>query len=195
MKPINNSDEYFSGDEKVLWEAFKNGDLAACEQIFRFYYRDLYGYGLKLSGRPGLVKDCIQELFLTLWDRREHLGAAYSIKAYLLASLRRVLLKKLKQDRKKTELRQSNIGIQFSVEELIIQDEQDSHQRRILYQALERLPDRQKEVLYLKYFNGMSYDEIEEILSINYQSIHNHMYRAVTRLRAIMKEGLPDNIL
>src|SRR5690625_7520840 len=56
-------------------------------------------------------------------------------------------------------------------------------QKQDLRDALDLLPERQKEVLFLKYYNGMSYDEIEEILAINYQSIRNHIYRALQKLR------------
>lgn len=181
-------------DEKRLWELFLNGDLRAWEQIFTLYYEDLYGYGLKLSSRSELTKDCIHELFVVLWDRREHLAEVDSIKAYLLASLRRSLLKKIKKRRKYYEDQEEPLEnipqIQFSPEVILIKDEVKAGKLEALYSALDDLPSRQKEVLYLKYFNGMSYDEIEEILSIKYQSIKNHIYRAISNLREIMGDDI-----
>lgn len=186
----------YTTNEDRLWESFLKGDLKAWEQIFKLFYKDLYGYGLKLSARPELTKDCIHELFVVLWDRRAHLDEVVSIKAYLLASLRRSLLKKIQKERSQyvewEEKIHSMIEIQFSTEEVIIRNEVQSHKRTALYDALDALPDRQKEVLYLKYFNGMSYDEIEEILSINYQSIRNHIYRAVKKLRKIMDDHFTE---
>ena len=79
-------------------------------------------------------------------------------------------------------------GVQMSIEESIILKELKDHQKQMLQDALENLPTRQKEILFLKYYNGMSYEEIEEILSINYQSIRNHIYRALERLRANLKD-------
>ncbi|HLR33035.1 MAG TPA: sigma-70 family RNA polymerase sigma factor [Fodinibius sp.] len=179
-----------------LWKSFLNGDLKAWEQIFKLFYKDLYGYGIKLSSRSELTKDCIHELFVVLWDRREHLGEVESIKAYLLASLRRSLLKKIQQKRTRhvqwEEQIHGAVELQFSAEEVIIEDEIEASKRNALYHALDSLPDRQKEVLYLKYFNGMSYDEIEEILSINYQSIRNHIHRAVKKLRESMDDHISE---
>lgn len=184
-------------DNRRLWEQFVGGDIAAWERIFTLFYKDLYGYGLKLSARSELTRDGIHELFVELWNRRKHLGDVKSVKAYLLASLRRKLLKRLKKKRKyATDLENKAAGysdkIQFSPEEVIIERETQKGNLQALHRALERLPDRQKEVLYLKYFNGMSYDEIEEILGINYQSIRNHVYRAVKRLRDILDENISE---
>lgn len=182
-------------NNQQLWNLFKDGDLEAWEELFFLFYKDLYGYGLKLSAQPEMTKDCIHELFVELWDRRDHLSEATSVKAYLLASLRRKILRKKKKNRKSSgdieniEEEVSN-KIQFSPEDIIIQRESHKEELETLYEALEYLPDRQKEVLYLRYFNGMSYDEIENILGINYQSIRNHVYRATKRLKSIIDEDI-----
>lgn len=192
-KETQSSDISYS-DEKRLWGLFLEGDLSAWEEIFNLYYDDLYGYGLKLSKRPELTKDCIHELFVVLWDRREHLADVKSIKAYLLASLRRSVLKKITRRRKyfedDTDPLENASEIQFSPEVLLIKDEVKADMMEALYKALDDLPSRQKEVLYLKYFNGMTYDEIEDILSIKYQSIKNHIYRAISNLRDIMGDDI-----
>ena len=178
---FSNNPEYSVPVEVQLWKSFKGGDLKAYEQLFNLFYQDLYGYGLKLCSRTELVRDSIQSLFVTLWDRKEYLGEVRSVKAYLLASLRRKILKTLNLERKTESidyLQDVPIpGVQMSIEESIILKELKDHQKQMLQDALENLPTRQKEILFLKYYNGMSYEEIEEILSINYQSIRNQLER------------------
>lgn len=189
---------YHKPAQEELWVRFLDGDMDVYEQIFRRYYKDLYGYGLKICSRPEIVRDCIQELFVVIWDRRAFLDEVQSIKAYLLASLRRSILKELERQRKYSSQsveEGQTVHIQFSPEELIVEDEFRSYRKKALYDALSRLPGRQKEVLYLKYFNGMSYEEIEEILSINYQSIRNHIYRAVKKLKKIMGDEFSEIII
>lgn len=177
-----------------LWKDFLKGEVEAYEQLFKAYYSDLYGYGLKLSKRPELVKDTIQELFVKLWERRERLSEVDSIKGYLLVSLRRMLLRKLKNDSLTTlmdDKQKENLeNLQFSAEEIVINKEIEYEQKRELLEALELLPDRQKEVLFLRYYNGMNYEEIQQILSINYQSVRNHVYRATSKLKDILEERL-----
>lgn len=180
-------------DETNLWQRFQKGDMEAWERIFYQYYEDLYAYGLQLSGSKELTKDCIHELFVTIWERRDNLSEANSIKAYLLVSLRRSLLKKIKKKKKYYDDEVDPFvhynDVQLSPEVLIVKDERKAERLRAMYDALEKLPPRQKEVLFLKYFNGLSYDEIEEILDIKYQSIKNHVYRAISNI----KETLQDN--
>jgi RNA polymerase sigma factor (sigma-70 family) len=185
--------------EEQLWQSFKEGDLSAYERIYNLYYQDLYGYGLKLCSRRDLVRDSIQALFVTIWERKEYLGEIRSVKAYLLASLRRKILKKLREGRNTNRLipeeEEAVNSVQISVEESIIQNELEEYQLQALQEALECLPERQKEILFLKYYNGMSYDEIEEILSINYQSIRNHIYRALQKLRIRLKDEIPTPLI
>lgn len=196
----NELDKIKDQDNQQLWDLFKNGDLEAWEELFLFFYNDLYSYGLKLSTQSELTEDCIHELFVELWDRREHLSEATSVKAYLLASLRRKILRKLKKKRKHSynvdNIEDDIAGkIQFSPEEIIIQKETQKEQLKTVYEAIEHLPDRQKEVLYLRYFNGMSYDEIEEILDINYQSLRNYVYRAIKRLKNILNNNISSKAI
>ena len=171
------------------WKRFVSGDNAAFKYVFKHYYTSLYGYGVKLSGNPELVKDCLQEIFRDLWERRDELGHIETPKVYLFVSLRRNILKKIKQDRlsdRDLEEIDDQLPIQFGKEELIIEDEVKIQQRKQLRDALNQLPDRQKEIVFLHFYNGMSYGEIEEILSINRQSVRNHMYRAMETLRTLL---------
>lgn len=178
-------------DHQELWERFQGGDVEAYELLFKLYYRDLYGYGIKFCSRPELAKDTIQELFVTLWERKGHLADVDSIKAYLLTSLRRLILRKINRQRsRQLKLKKSYIteGFQFSAEELVVTRELKIEQEQQLKNAIESLPERQKETVYLRYYSGMSYREIEVILSINYQSVRNHIYRATQKLKEILEE-------
>ncbi|HYW34705.1 MAG TPA: sigma-70 family RNA polymerase sigma factor [Balneolaceae bacterium] len=181
-----------SFNPKRLWEEFLKGDGTAFGKIFKFYYQDLYGYGLKFCQKPDMVKDCIQEVFANIGESRRRLGKVESVKAYLIVTLRRTLLKRLERRRTQETKMDEHVqrkSFQLSPEDIIIHEEIDQEQRHALKEALQTLPSRQKEVLFLRYFNGMSYNEIEQILSINYQSIRNHVYRATKRLKNILDKN------
>ena len=191
---VDDSSILKEGDELQYWHRISQGDIETYEYVFKSYYSDLYGYGLKLCGRPELVKDVIQELFVMIWERRGQLDTIYSLKVYLMVSLRRQILKTLYRERREIEIlnNQNDVPeIHFTAEEIIIRDESLEERRKELQDALNSLPPRQKEVIYLRFYNGMSYEEIEEILSINYQSIRNHVHRAIKNLREILQENMP----
>lgn len=165
------------------------GDHSAFRKLFTGYYSGLYGYGVKLSNDPDLVQDAIQNLFTTVWERRDDLTHITSPNVYLYVSLRRNILRLKKQKSRINEITshvQDDFEIFFGAEELIMKNESREEQKEKLQEALNHLSNKQKEVLYLHYYNGMSYGEIEEILSINRQSVRNHMYRAMETLRTVL---------
>lgn len=178
-----------SYNDNNLWQRFVEGDQSCFKLLFKKYHKKMYGYGMKLCGKPELVKDCIQELFKTVWERRDELDHITTPNVYLFVSLRRKIMHQLKKGRKTDgdmdEVDEQSF-IQFSTEDLIIIDERKHQQKEALKEALNQLSDRQREVIYLHYYNGMSYGEIEQILSINRQSVRNHVYRAMETLRTLL---------
>lgn len=174
---------------KDYWGKFVEGNTRLFKKVFKKYYPKLFGYGLKLSNNSKEVEDCIQELFENIWKRRSELDHIESPNVYLFVSLRRKLLKRTKKSerhRQKFNYLKHKDRIEFSKEDLIIKNENLKEQKKELAQALNQLSDRQKEILFLYFYNGLSYREIEEILSINRQSIRNHIYRAMKVLRTFL---------
>lgn len=172
-----------------VWESFVAGDHSCFKMLFQKYYQEMFGYGLKLGGNQELVKDCIQDLFKTIWERRDELDHIDSPNVYLFVSLRRKIITALKKEDKTgaalSELDETDF-LSFGMEEIIITDEIKHKNKRKLQKALNQLSNRQKEVIYLHFYNGMSYGEIEKILSINRQSVRNHVYRAMETLRTVL---------
>src|SRR5690625_8022181 len=79
-----------------VWDRFVSGDTSCFRKLFVSYYKGLFGYGLKLCGDPDLVEDSIQDLFETIWKRRENLSHISSPNVYLYVSLRRNIYHALK---------------------------------------------------------------------------------------------------
>jgi len=177
-------------DKKVAWEKFVySGNALSFKAVFNGYFKSMYGYGIKLCNRPELVKDCIQELFRNIWERRDEMSHVDSPNVYLFVSLRRKILRAIKSNNRAVnnlDRVSDEIQIQFAKEDIIIRDEVKFQKKEELKDALNQLPKRQKEVIYLHFYNGMSYGEIEEILSINRQSVRNHVYRAMETLRSLL---------
>src|SRR5690606_40649004 len=84
-----------TGPELELWRQFKAGDESAYIIIYQKYFRILYRFGVKISNNPEMVKDCIQDLFIDLWNNKKQLSDTDSITFYLWASLKRKIYKVL----------------------------------------------------------------------------------------------------
>lgn len=167
-----------------LWNALKAGSDQAFEAIFKKYYPVLLNYGLKLNADDEEVKDCIQILFLNIWERKQFLGPSDSIRNYLLASLRRLILKRLKSVPSFVELdtEENNFHIELSVETKIIREQALRENVVLLQKAIENLPSRQKEALYLKFYNDQSFADIATVMNISTRAVYKLVYKALDSL-------------
>ncbi len=170
--------------DKIIWNRLRNGDQKALEEIYRTYFSMLFDYGKKISRDENTVEDCIQELFVELWNRREKLSETNAIKPYLYVSLKRKIFHSIKKLRKSTgtELEERHFEAELAIDEILIEKETTSEQKTNLKKAFSELSDRQKEILYLKYYSEMDYEEITQIMEMNYQSARNLVSRAIQKL-------------
>ncbi|CAG5005659.1 hypothetical protein DYBT9275_03624 [Dyadobacter sp. CECT 9275] len=181
-------------DTELLWQRFLNSDVEAFELLMNSYFRDLFHYGSKFSKNQEFVKDSIQDLFLTLWERRSNLSTNIAVKAYLMASLRRMMHRStLVQNRLHGESADATdeiFDVEFSVEQKYIESE-STHLRSLrIRQSLEELPKRQKEVIYLKYFQEMDRTQISEIMGVSPQTVSNLLQIALGQLKKHFKVEL-----
>ena len=170
--------------DKELWNNLKNGDSKALEQIYRTHFSSLFIYGKRLTKDESTVEDCIQELFVELWNRRANLSDTDAIKPYLFVSLKRKIFATIKKLRKSTgtELEEKHFDLELAIDQILVNKETSEEQKSLLSRAFGELSDRQKEILYLKYYSEMDYKEISEIMDMNYQSARNLVSRAIQKL-------------
>lgn len=185
--------EWGSLERQDIWENFIHGNSSSFKPLFESYFDEMFGYGLKLCDKPSVVKDCIQEIFKTVWERRKDLDHIHSPNVYLFVSLRREILRSIRKENKlrgdMSEI-DEDYFLGFGMEEIIITDEVKYHNKKELQNALNQLTPRQKEVIFLHYYNGMSYEEITQIMSISRQSVRNCMYRGMETMRALLNNKI-----
>ncbi|MFP5042435.1 RNA polymerase sigma factor [Parasediminibacterium sp. JCM 36343] len=174
----------------LLWEHFRQGRKDALAELFCKYFAELFKYGCKFSDDTEMLKDTIQELFLDLWHQKAP-PPVNSIKAYLIKALKYKLLKVVAKAKKTGSLDgQLNTSFEISHESFLISSEEDKRKVLQLIAALEKLPNRQREIIYLKYYLNLSYDEICDIMQIQYQVARNQISQAIKTLKQIVGEGL-----
>ncbi|MFD2570480.1 RNA polymerase sigma factor [Spirosoma soli] len=169
-----------------LWNCFRNGDQSSFAKIYDLFAADLYRYGYNLVRNRQVVEDCLHELFLHLHESRARLGATDNIRFYLYRALRRRLLdtvgrlNKLDSD----EYLFDDAVFQIQPYEQTLVEEQLVEQQKLLVIAqLNKLPKRQKEILYLVYMKGLSYQQAAEVMDITMKSVYNTINVALTTLR------------
>lgn len=163
-----------------LWQRLKDGDHQALASIYEEHFDFLYHYGRKIISDQSTLEDTIHELFVEIWERRATLSATDQIRPYLTVAYRRKLFKAVKAASKSVELNEGYFGT--TEEDNSLTDLHPSENEIKIKKSLRLLPDRQREILYLKYYGGMDYEEIAQIMDMNYQSARNLASRAVKNL-------------
>jgi RNA polymerase sigma-70 factor (ECF subfamily) len=163
-----------------LWHAFKQGDQNAFACLFKQYYSVLIRYGSSFGIETPVLEDCVQELFIELWQSKSS-TAIQSVKAYLLRSLKYKILRARGSD-KQPEV-DDNTKFELSHENLLIKSEEERQQTLRIVRAINQLPNRQKEIVYLRLYQQLTYEELSEVMQINYQAARNLFYHAIKSLR------------
>ncbi len=157
-------------------------DMNSFQVIYKRYYQSLYAYAKKFSGNNDIAKDAIQNAFLNVWNYKNNLEKNIDPLPYLLRCVRNEIIRIQKTEAKIVALHQEKNTAYF-VKSEINESNLDEGQVSRLVLALNKLPSRQKEILYFRYYENVSYKNISDILSINYQSVVNQAHRAILSLR------------
>ncbi len=196
-----NNNQVKEGEEinaKVVWDRMKSGDEKSLSVIFTLYYSDLFKYSIKIFDQPDLVKDSIQDVFMRIWEKRTSLGDVQNPKAYLISSVRRKLFvnKESRQHEITDDLLNSEGKdlFQFSATDFIESEEISQKVRDSLVNAINSLPERQRELVFLRFYYDLRYLEISRIMEVNEQTVRNMMQRALVNLRNKIDRKLWEGI-
>jgi RNA polymerase sigma factor (sigma-70 family) len=178
-------------EDRKYWEQMRLGDKNALFGLYNNLYFHLIRFGLKINPDDELVKDCVNQVFLNLWDKRSRLNPVENVKSYLMTSLRRCMLDQLAYvDRTNLAVNKMGDGEaknELSYEEIMIGLQQDEEIKNKLKVAIAQLTPRQFELIQLKFFEGLSYEQIADRTSQTVKTAYNTVYDAIKMLRKILK--------
>ncbi len=150
------------------------------------FYPDLFNWGMRLHNEREFVKDCIQEIFLSLWKVQETIAPVDNVRSYLLVVLKSRILREL--SKKENKLYESlteeyAVSVEFSADLRLIEEEHEVYQLRKLEQVMNQLPPRQKELIYLRFHQNLSFEQIAEVMQLGRQSVYNLLQKSLGSLR------------
>lgn len=183
--PATNQTSHFS----ELWDQVCKGDQQAYASLHYQLYPCLYIYAKRIANDADDADDMIQDLFIKLWDKKSVIGKIGNVKSYFYTALRSVAINHLRGLKSQENKRQQLVlvDLQPSVEDILIADENSCEQQQVVKAALQKLPLKQREVVFLRFYDNLEYAQIVEITGIKYQSVVNHIHRALTMLRNELK--------
>jgi RNA polymerase sigma factor (sigma-70 family) len=179
-----------STEDIHLWIKLKEGSALAFTQLYNLYFEDLCRYAKRITNDKELIEDSLQDLFVEIWKSRNDLPPVHAVKYYLYKRLKRKIIKKLVDQRKVpmviNVLEEYNFNIVFSKESELISQQFSDYQQKRLLNALNSLTRRQKEAITLRFYDGLTNQEVAGLLSMDTRSVRNLIYRAMLTLKKEM---------
>ncbi|MEO6548071.1 MAG: sigma-70 family RNA polymerase sigma factor [Ferruginibacter sp.] len=178
----------YNDDE--LWEGLKQGDKDLFLALYKKYYHPLLFRGLRQVRDIPLVKDSIQQLFLYLWEKRATISSARNINAYLVSSLLRRLSTDLLISSKEVNLDPDPYSHSYdpepNPEERLIRKDQQCHIEKLLKHRINALPNRQRELIVMRFYDDLNYEEIMEETGLSRRTVYNKIHEGLKKLRLDM---------
>lgn len=171
---------------KMVWERFKTGDRQAFDEVYQEFADLLFAYGTKITSDRELLKDCIQDLFVDLYRYSDRMNTPDYLEFYLFKSLRRLIVKRLKKEKRLTSFPENELlpfDMKFSLEDELIQNESENARLKSLQQLLQTLDLQKRELLFLRFNSGLSYIEIGQLLGMKPDTVKKQVYRLLDYLR------------
>jgi len=177
-----------------LLQRLEQNDKEALATLMRMYYDNLFNYASRFVNDNELTKDCIQEVFISLWQRRSKATTILSPKYYLLRAVKNKTLKaihKFSQTDFSGDFHEEyNFFHELSIEEIIVEKQVSEEKAAAIQQIIALLSKRQKEIIYLKFYQQLDHGQIAGLMNISTQSVYNLLHEAINRLRDLWYKEL-----
>ncbi|WP_298732247.1 sigma-70 family RNA polymerase sigma factor [uncultured Chitinophaga sp.] len=181
-------------EDQYLVQQIRSGDYTAFTRLYNKYAPALTQYGLKFNVGLPEIEDSLHDIFVWVWANRQKLEVRHSIKSYLFKSIRTSILHALEKTNKVRSIAPEEensyyFELELSPENLALQNENQRLVRAQVAGLLNTLTAKQKEVIYLRYYEGLRFEDIAANMNLSVKACYKIMGRAITTLR----ENMPNS--
>lgn len=178
---------YVNADSETaqLLAEFREGNTVAFSRLYNLHVNLLYSYGCRLTTDMELLKDCIQEVFIKIYNKRTELDTVANFKSYILISLKNKLCDESRKRVNLSDVSVDELDVISSdnVEKDYIAYEKEQLDNAFVTRMLDQLSPRQRKAIVLYYIEERKYEDICVIMDMNYQSVRNLIHRGISKLR------------
>jgi len=168
--------------DNELITLLKEGDKPAYTEIYNRYKTLLQSHGYRKLGDPEEVKDILQELFATLWTKREEIPVTTNLSGYLYTAMRNKVFNVLSHKQIEHKYVQS---LQQFIDDgsYITNSIREKEFELLIQKEINALPEKMKKVFLLSRKEHLSHKEISEKLTISEQTVSKQITNALKILR------------
>lgn len=173
--------------EDEIRELIKNDDAYAMTLIYDLLGRKLFGYVTGIVNSRPDAEDIVQDLFVKMAEQRNKIAASRNISAYIFSMARNLVMDFLRK-------RQKEKKMLFEGDFLLVKAERGNREEyekdlKKLQLAVAGLPSEQKDVVCMKYFQGMTLDEIAVLLNTSINTVASRCRYGLEKLKTFMQKN------
>ncbi len=168
----------------------QSGDTTAAEQLVHTYHPLIYRLAIAMLDDPAEADEAAQEALISAIDRLDSFRGEASFSTWLYAIALNECRGRLRKRRARERLAQVLHAVfrvdlipPSSVESTVIERQKNT----ALWQAIQALPDKQREVIMLRYYSGLKIVDIVRVLGITDRAVRARLRTANDHLRAVLK--------
>ncbi len=188
-------------DEQVF-ARYIEGESSAFDELVERYYKQIYRFLVRFTGRPHLAEDLIQDVFMKLYRSASTFDPSKKFRPWLYsiaANRARDALRSAGRSEKQIVIQSSGQEEHVSLEHLIPGSPSSPDTEMIarettekVQKALQEMPEGLREILILAYYDQMPYKDIADSLEIPLGTVKSRLHKAVATFGQIWKRYEPD---
>ena len=180
----------------LYWQKIKEGENHALEQVYKAAFRSLVNYASEITGQTYLAEEIVQDVFLKIWQNRSELSINGSFKAYLYKSVHNHALNVIRQQKARKESVNTLvpetawkfIAETYDLNDYLIDRIFADETEILVEQAIKELPEQCRKVFMLSRFDGLKNSEIAEQLGLSENTVKAHIYTALQKVSAALRD-------
>ncbi|MBA2762542.1 MAG: sigma-70 family RNA polymerase sigma factor [Segetibacter sp.] len=173
--------------ESKQWKDIESGDITAYSEAYVFYYNKLFNYGRNFTDNTAIIEDAIQAVFIMVWKNQKKLSTIHSPHTYIFSSFRNHIFKEKKNlvQTNLLKIRQED-SFEFGIDTILISNDTSAQLCNRIQQALNKLTPRQKEAIFLRFYETLSFEEVAQVMNISVKATYKLMARSLLQLKGLL---------
>ncbi|MEM9146932.1 MAG: RNA polymerase sigma factor [Pseudomonadota bacterium] len=174
----------------ALLEATARGEAAAFERLHRRYYKKLFGFALRLTGRMETAEEVVSDTLMVVWRKADTFLGQSRPSTWIFGIAYRIAMKartKGARDSLHDEIDESHASDRTGPQEI-----ETLFERKRILAALQHLPAEQRAAVELTYYHGYTMAEIAEVLDCPVGTVKTRMFHARAKLRRLLEGGTAE---
>jgi len=175
---------------RQLAERIAAGDAAAFRELFERLHDPLLRFAARFVDESA-AEDAVQEAFVRVWHMRESIDEQLSLRALMYRTVRNLAFNAVRDAQTRSRLL-ADEGTEHLSGRSPMNPEQEldvKEMGQVVQAGIDALPERQREALLLSRFNGLSHQEVAEVMNVSARTVNNHLVRALESLRVHLRHA------